>query len=719
MRQQIICLTLLMAAAPAQAQIQWLNPVNGNWNVTGNWVGGNVPDTVGEIAEISVAGTYSVDLNFSPTIGGLVLTNSSATVNILNTRSLSIGGPSVTNNGLIVVNSTAGGNITNLQTAAAALAIGGAGVIRLNANPANLGTSSLSTSASANVLTLGAGQTVAGLGQVVVNTVNDGVIDADSSGNKLVLLSNPKTNNNIMRATNGGTLEVNGITITNNGQILADGAGASLTLNSATIAGGSISAINGGVGTIIGGISTVSDATFAGTFQIDNANTLSITGAGITNNGVITVNTTGGPNVTNLRTSVSAAAIGGAGTIRLNANPANLGTSVLSTSAGGNVLTLGAGQTVAGLGQITVSTVNNGVIDADSGGNKLALLSTPKTNNNIMRATNGGTLEINGITVTNNGQILADGAGAGLALSSATITGGSISAINGAVAAILGGTTTVSDATVAGTLQVDNASTLSITGAGITNSGVITINTTGGPSVTNLRTSVSAATIGGVGVIRLNANSANLGTSMLSSSTPGNVLTLGAGQTIAGSGRVAVSSTIQGTVSPGLGLGGVGRIEQTSASVTMTPTAMFEVDINGLGAGEFDVYTSTVGASLTIDGALKVNVDDGFTPVLGDEFAIMTPSTRLGSFKQIIATDPDPDTAWRVRYEASRAVLTVTCPTDTNGDHLVSLDDLATLLANYGTTGVAQGFQGDVDGDGDVDLSDLAEMLSSYGTSCP
>lgn len=53
---------------------------------------------------------------------------------------------------------------------------------------------------------------------------------------------------------------------------------------------------------------------------------------------------------------------------------------------------------------------------------------------------------------------------------------------------------------------------------------------------------------------------------------------------------------------------------------------------------------------------------------------------------------------------------------DHDGD--VDLQDLAFLLANFGTTSGATFEQGDVEGDGDVDLQDLAFLLSIFGQSC-
>lgn len=58
------------------------------------------------------------------------------------------------------------------------------------------------------------------------------------------------------------------------------------------------------------------------------------------------------------------------------------------------------------------------------------------------------------------------------------------------------------------------------------------------------------------------------------------------------------------------------------------------------------------------------------------------------------------------------------CPGDLNGDNIVSLGDLATLLSNFGRSGASYG-DGDLNQDGNVDLNDLAQILSLFGTTCP
>lgn len=58
------------------------------------------------------------------------------------------------------------------------------------------------------------------------------------------------------------------------------------------------------------------------------------------------------------------------------------------------------------------------------------------------------------------------------------------------------------------------------------------------------------------------------------------------------------------------------------------------------------------------------------------------------------------------------------CPGNIDEDCGITLTDLATQLANYGTSSGATPGQGDLDGDGDIDLVDLATLLANFGSSC-
>ena len=56
------------------------------------------------------------------------------------------------------------------------------------------------------------------------------------------------------------------------------------------------------------------------------------------------------------------------------------------------------------------------------------------------------------------------------------------------------------------------------------------------------------------------------------------------------------------------------------------------------------------------------------------------------------------------------------CSADLDGDCVIGLGDLGSLLPNYNMTGT--GLAGDFDGDNDVDLSDLGTLLAQYGDDC-
>jgi hypothetical protein len=89
----------------------------------------------------------------------------------------------------------------------------------------------------------------------------------------------------------------------------------------------------------------------------------------------------------------------------------------------------------------------------------------------------------------------------------------------------------------------------------------------------------------------------------------------------------------------------------------------------------------------------------------------------------VLVTD---NTEW-VRDEAARATWMtqalswVVNPSplagDRDGNSIVALEDLTTLLGHYRDVEATR-CQGDVDGDGDVDLSDLSALLAVYGTTC-
>ncbi|MCC6358792.1 MAG: hypothetical protein IT450_08620 [Phycisphaerales bacterium] len=902
MRLILVCSGLL-AVCTAQAQIDWLNPVSGNWNDATKWAGGNVPDTAGEVANIAVAGSYTVTFDFTATIGGMTLLNPAATVDILAGQMMAVGATTWTNDGLVVLNSSGANAGTYIRTDVPALTFGGSGIVRLNAFPTNLDTAALNTSSGARVLTNGADHTISGVGRIRIAMINDGLIRADATGSTLDLAQFAKTNNGVIEAVGGGILAISGIPITNDPEaiIRAEGAGSLVQFASADILGGTVRADSGGVASISN--TSFGDVTFTGSHEVVYGSYMYIVGAGITNNGTITVNPAAINSGTYVRTDVAAATLGGTGALRLNAYPTNLDTAALVTANGARILTNGPDHTIGGVGRIRIALVNQGLIRADVAGSTLELAQFGKTNENRIEAVGGGNIQLDGMTVANGpaGVIRAEGAGSTANYMNATVTGGTLEAVSGGVGAIsnctfsdttlsgphqvnansmlilqgagitnngtltvnptrtnsgtyvrtdaaaatLGGTgtlvlnavpsnldtaalntsngarvltnaaghsivgvgririammndgliradvagsaleltdfvktnkgtieavaggiiecsgVTISNAgsggiraqgdgsvaryvtstivggqlfavdggvgafsnatldsvTLTGPHQVDANSTLIIVGSGITNEGTLTVNATGANQGTYLRTDVASATIDGPGTVLLNAVPSNLDTAQLSTNSGARVIRFAADQTLAGTGAIRIETIHEGRLSPGSATSPVGRIEQRNFSFTQTPTSVLAVDLGGTAAGQYDTFSTN--GTVALDGTLEVHAINGFIPALGDEFVIVTAGSRTGTFEQIVSPNPGPNNAWRVRYEPNRAVLTVTCPPDIDGDHAVSLQDLAALLAHFGTPSGASSQDGDLDGDGDIDLQDLAGLLGAFGTTCP
>ncbi|MEI6075094.1 MAG: choice-of-anchor Q domain-containing protein, partial [Verrucomicrobiota bacterium] len=78
----------------------WVNPNGGNWSLTNNWSGG-VPPGSNDVAVITLAGNYTVTLDVSTNIAGLVL---GATVGT-NKQTLTMNGQTLTLNGESIINS--------------------------------------------------------------------------------------------------------------------------------------------------------------------------------------------------------------------------------------------------------------------------------------------------------------------------------------------------------------------------------------------------------------------------------------------------------------------------------------------------------------------------------------------------------------------------------------------------------------------------------------
>lgn len=118
-----------------------------------------------------------------------------------------------------------------------------------------------------------------------------------------------------------------------------------------------------------------------------------------------------------------------------------------------------------------------------------------------------------------------------------------------------------------------------------------------------------------------------------------------------------------------------------------------------------------VTGSALLDGTLTLGLDDGFRPIVGDSFRILTADLGVsGAF----ATEVFPEISgisFDVVYNADNVVVNVTTGAiitgDFNGDGNVDGTDLGFWEQNFGTLAGATRAEGDANADGDVDGRDF------------
>lgn len=508
----------------------WLAPLDGDWNIGANWSALTAPDASSSV-EIGLVGAYTVSVSSGRDAMSLSITNPNAVLGINNASTLNLFGD-LANEGMIIINPASSSSSTQLDFEADAM-LTGTGTILLN----SIGSRAQIRTGAGVTFTQGLQHTIEGFGQITGSMLNNGTIDANVGTLTLALNGSDKANNTIMRASNGGELEISSISINQgtNGTIAADGADSVVDFSFATINNGNLQSTNDG-------IVTVSTATFDGVdflqgdMHILNARTLDIFNS-ITNNGVITLNPGGGGSATTIDFE-STGSFFGTGDLVLD----SFGSRARLRTAAGVTMTNSASHTIRGYGQIESDFINDGVVNANVAGQELFMNFNPKLNNASMMASNGGIIDFASIPVAQSGsaKILADGAGSRVDFNSTSITGGDITATNGATIEINGAT--YDGVTAMGPHNVANATTLDVFNS-IVNNGTITINPLSSGSATQLDFENTGAFLGN-GEVLLNSFDARarlrtgVGATMTNSST----------HTIRGYGRIEASLINDGLI---------------------------------------------------------------------------------------------------------------------------------------------------------------------------
>jgi hypothetical protein len=137
-------------------------------------------------------------------------------------------------------------------------------------------------------------------------------------------------------------------------------------------------------------------------------------------------------------------------------------------------------------------------------------------------------------------------------------------------------------------------------------------------------------------------------------------------------------------------------------NVRLGETGSFAVTAAGAGSDFFTYQWYHGGTALSDNGRIS-----------GAQAAMLTidavNSSDQGEYYVTVTGENCPNTS-------ATATLTIACLGDLDGNGMVDLVDLTTLLSHYGQTGTSA--DGDLDGDGQITLTDLAALLVGFGTSC-
>ena len=424
----------------------------------------------------------------------------------------------LTNNGTVTLS-----NNSQLRSEVATLAIGGNGTIVLDnsAGYARFGD-------GGGTWTFGAGQTVRGSGQIGINQAaftNNGIIAADVSGGTIDIdaaggnggiaggLGADGTagflNNHIIRATGGGTIAFEGGQYDNRPGTIAATGGSVITLASdSRIIGGTISADAGSVINAHDAVQYLNSVTLTSGSKLDVNDDFLYLNTALTNNGTVTIS-----NNSQLRSEVGTLAIGGTGTIILDN-----GVGYARIGDGGGTWMFGAGQTVRGSGQIGINQAlftNNGIVAADVSGGTIDIDAAAGNggingglgadgiagflNNNIIRATGGGTIVFEGGRYDNRPGTISATGGSVIALGSdSRIVGGTISADASSVINAHGTLQYLDSVTLTSGSKLDINNDFLYLNAVLTNNGTVTI-----ANNSQFRNESGTLAIGGTGTIVL------------------------------------------------------------------------------------------------------------------------------------------------------------------------------------------------------------------------
>ena len=607
---------------------------------------------------------------------------------------------------------SANGNQTNLSMGGAVTLTGGGSVVLSVGNSG--GTPVIREDPGNSTLT-NVNNTISGLGQIGNNGltfVNQAVVNANSSGNPLLINASGVINRGLFEATSGGIMEVD-VTVNNaSANITSNGSGSAVQFfNGARIEGGTLSNLSGATlgtvasnGVVLDG-NTQGPLTNAATYTVANNADTELIGT-INNTGSFQVSANG--NQTNLSMG-GAVTLTGGGSVALSVGNSG-GTPVIREDSGNSTLT-NVNNTISGLGQVgnnglTFINQAGGVVNAI--GNALLLNAAGATNQGLLEATGGGILEVD-VTVNNAGATITAANGSSVQFLNGTdIQGGTLSSASGATLGTVASNGVVLDGNTQGPLT--NAATYTVANNADTEL-IGTINNTGSFQVsangnqTNLSMGGAVTLTGGGSVVLSSGN--NGGTPVIRED-PGNSTLTNVNNTISGLGQIGnngLTVVNQGTINANSAgatllvnpsaLTNQGLLESTrtgtlqlstpvtnsgeivphgspnpgtisiSSNLTQASSGAEGVFIVGPTAGT-QYSQLNVSGTASLSGALDVGFINGFMPASGNQFTVLTAGSITGTFSSINSAALPAGVIWALTYNTTSVVLTAGTGTSTS-----------------------------------------------------
>ena len=497
---------LISSTACTGTTTNWIGGASGNWSNAANWSTGIVPNGNVNVCINDGSSTPSqVTLDITASVTNLTI-DSGSSLTLSSNTTFSVSG-AVFNAGQIAVSA---GTSNTYFTIAGAVSLSGGGTVTLSTSAngvAVIDEYGGQTLTNVNNSIQGTGY-IGWNGLTVVNQAG-GIINANASTGPLVLNTASMTNQGLLEATGGGSLQLSNTYYNAGGRMLASGTGSTVQFISADIQGGTLTSTGGGVlgaaanttPTLDG--STLGTLTIAGTYTAPN-NTVTYLLGTINNTGNIQIN----PAASNTYlTSQGNVTLTGGGTVTLSTTGAG-GVAVLDQYGGStltNVNNLIQGTGFLGWNGLTVVNQATGVINANTTTGTLELNAPSVTNQGLIEATGGGTLLLLNTYYNGGAKITASGSGSTVQLISGTIQGGTLTTTNNGVLTLPTGDTftldgsTMGTLTLAGTYTTSNNTVTYLMGT-INNTGTIQVNAGTSNTSLTIEGNVSLTGAGTVGM---------------------------------------------------------------------------------------------------------------------------------------------------------------------------------------------------------------------------